>query len=64
MGFPHYIYENEFTSENMQLSMNLAKKSQVQFSFLKVDSKNPKSKLEYLSTILEWRVRWRRGRRC
>ena len=26
MGFSHFIYENELTSENMYLPMNLAKK--------------------------------------
>ena len=48
-GFSQYIYENELTSENMYLSMNLAKKSQFHFSLFKVDFQNPKSKLEYLS---------------
>ena len=49
LGFSHFIYENELTSENMYLSMNLAKKSQFHFSLFKVDFQNPKSKLEYLS---------------
>ena len=48
MGFSHYIYENELTSENMYLPMNLAKTSQFHFSFFKVDSQNPKFNLEYL----------------
>ena len=47
LGFSHFIYENELTSENMYLPMNLAKKSQFHFSFFKVDSQNPKFKLEY-----------------
>ena len=48
MGFSHYIFENELTSNNMYLPMNLAKKSQFHFSFFKVDSQNPKFNLEYL----------------
>ena len=48
MGFSHYIYENELTSENMYLPMNWAKKSQFHFSFFKVDSKNPKFNLDYI----------------
>ena len=48
MGFSQFIYENELTSENMYLSMNLAKSSQFLFSFCKVDSENPKFILEYL----------------
>ena len=48
MGFSHYIYENELTSENMYLPMNLAKKSQIHFSFFKADSQNPKFLLENL----------------
>ena len=47
-GFSHNIYENELTSENMYLPMNWAKKSKFHFSFLNVDSQNPKSYLEYL----------------
>ena len=50
MGFSHYIYENELTSENKCLPMNLAKKSQFYFSLLKVDSQNPKFSLEYLKS--------------
>ena len=38
MGFPHYIFENELTFENMYLPINLAKKRQFNFSFFKVDS--------------------------
>ena len=49
MGFSHYIYKNELTSENMYLPMILTKKSEFHFSFLKVDSQNPKFSLEYLS---------------
>ena len=49
MGFSHYIYENELTSENKCLPMNLAKKRQFHFSFFKVDSQNPKFSLEYLA---------------
>ena len=52
MGFSHYIYENELTSENMYLPMILAKKSQFHFSFFKVDSQNSKFSLEYLLHIL------------
>ena len=49
MGFSHYIYENEKTSENMYLPMNWAKKSQFYFSFFKIDSQNTKFNLEYLT---------------
>ena len=48
MGFSHYIYENELTSENMYLPMILAKKRPFHFSFFKVNSQNPKFSLEYL----------------
>ena len=51
MGFFHYIYENELSSENMYLPLILAKKKQKKlfhFSFFKVDSQNPKFCLEYL----------------
>ena len=48
MGFSPFIYENELTSENIYLPMNLAKKSQFHFTFFKVDSQNPKFSLEYL----------------
>ena len=48
MEFSHYIYENEMTSENMYLPMDLAKKSQFHLSFFKVDSQNPKFNFEYL----------------
>ena len=37
MGVPHYIYENELTSENMYFPMNLAKKKPI--SFLIVQSR-------------------------
>ena len=46
MGFSHFIHENELTSENMYLLMNLAKMSQFHFTFFKVDSQNPKFSLE------------------
>ena len=48
MGFSHYIYKNEITSENMYLHMILAKKK-FNFSFFKLDSQNPKVSLEYLT---------------
>ena len=38
MGFSNFIYENELTSENMYLPMNLAKESQFHISFFKLDS--------------------------
>ena len=45
MGFSHYIYQNELTSENTYLPMNLANKSQFHFSFFKVYSQNRKFNL-------------------
>ena len=39
MVFSHYIYENEQNSENMYLTIILAKKSQFHFSFFKVESR-------------------------
>ena len=52
MGFSHYIYENELTSENMYLPMNLAKKEQI--SSLILQNRFPESKisLEYLTLII------------
>ena len=50
MGFSYFIYENERTSDKMYLPMYLAKKSQFNFSFFKVDSQNLKVNLEYLNT--------------
>ena len=40
-GIFNNIHENELTSENMYLPMNLAKKNQFPCSFFKVDSQNP-----------------------
>ena len=51
MGFSHFIFENELTTENMYLPMNLVKKSQFHFTFFKVDSQNPKFSLEYLRLL-------------
>ena len=48
MGFSHFIFEHELTSENMYFPMNLAKKSQFHFSFFKLDSQNPKFSSGYL----------------
>ena len=56
MGFSHYICEYELTSENMYFHMNLAKKSHFDFSFFKVDSKNPKISLEYLKPFRNKRI--------
>ena len=52
MGFSYFIYENELTSENMYLPMNLAKESQFHISFFKLDSQNPQFSLEYLMHYL------------
>ena len=49
IGFSHYIYENELTSENMYLPMILTKNSHFNFSFFKVDCQNHKFNLEYLT---------------
>ena len=51
MGCSHFIYVNELTSENMYLPMKMAKKGQFHFSFFKVDSQNPKFRLEYLNSV-------------
>ena len=43
MGFSHFIYEYDVTSENMYLPMNLEKKKPI--SFLILQSRFPESKI-------------------
>ena len=61
MEFYHYIYENELTSENIYLPINLGKKSQFHFSLFKADSQNHKLNLVYLTcnSIPKLASRWR-----